>query len=76
MTYRENETTRRDSSNVGWVMGALVALLAVGVMVWALNRGPADTASTTPDRNTGSVSRTAPAPGSPTAPGPGAPSRP
>lgn len=52
---------RRDNT-AGWVMGALAAMLAIGILIWSMSGDRNTTAQAPADRNTGAATRTAPTP--------------
>jgi hypothetical protein len=75
MATDDRMTGRRDDT-MKWVLGAVALIALLGVIFWSTADNNSPTVRNNTDTNTGSVSRTAPAPGDPQAPLPGNPARP
>ena len=70
---RPSHPMTRQSNVTGWVLGGLALFAVLALIMWGTG-GNNNTASTSKDANTGTV--TAPAPATPATPSPGTPPRP
>jgi hypothetical protein len=71
----DNRMTRKPNNTMGWVIAGALFLGIVGMIIWSMT-DRTTTAANNPDSNSGSISKTAPAPGDRQAPPPGNPARP